>query len=141
MLLARATVNSTGKMQDQSKGALARKATVSQAKARASDVASIMIRGCIQLHGGIGLRIRGLASRSVSSAGAAGRRGLTDGLANDHLFSRFSVPLLAILLPHQPDLDQVPYFPLGMFKYSSATRRDIDGLRQPFAMFWNVRRG
>jgi alkylation response protein AidB-like acyl-CoA dehydrogenase len=31
-----------------------RKAAVSRAKARASDAASVVTRGCIQLHGGIG---------------------------------------------------------------------------------------
>lgn len=38
-------------------------------------------------------------------------------------------------------LEEVPYMPLGMFTYSTATRREITGLRQGFAMFWNVRRG
>jgi peptide/nickel transport system substrate-binding protein len=37
-------------------------------------------------------------------------------------------------------MEQVPYFPLGAFTFSTATRRDIVGLRKGFAMFWNVRR-
>lgn len=52
--LARATVNAAAKTQDESKDSAVRKAAVSRAKARASDAASIVTRGCIQLHGGIG---------------------------------------------------------------------------------------
>ena len=52
--LARATVNAAARVQDESTDAAVRKAAVSRAKARASDAASIVTRGCIQLHGGIG---------------------------------------------------------------------------------------
>ncbi len=52
--LARATVNAAARTQDESGDASVRKAAVSRAKARASDAASIVTRGCIQLHGGIG---------------------------------------------------------------------------------------
>ena len=52
--LARATVNAAAKTQDESNDASVRKAAVSRAKARASDAASVVTRGCIQLHGGIG---------------------------------------------------------------------------------------
>ena len=52
--LARATVNAAAKTQDESDIESVRKAAVSRAKARASDAASIVTRGCIQLHGGIG---------------------------------------------------------------------------------------
>ena len=52
--LTRATVNAAAKTQDESGDASVRKAAVSRAKARASDAASIVTRGCIQLHGGIG---------------------------------------------------------------------------------------
>ena len=52
--LARATVNAAAKMQDESGDVSVRKAGVSRAKARAADAASIVTRGCIQLHGGIG---------------------------------------------------------------------------------------
>ena len=37
-------------------------------------------------------------------------------------------------------LEEVPYFPLGKFMFSTATRKTITGLREGFAMFWNVRR-
>ena len=37
-------------------------------------------------------------------------------------------------------LDEVPYLPLGKFVFSTATRKDITGLREGFAIFWNVRR-
>jgi peptide/nickel transport system substrate-binding protein len=37
-------------------------------------------------------------------------------------------------------MDQVPYFPLGAFTFSTAARREIAGMRNGFAMFWNVRR-
>lgn len=52
--LARATVNAAARTQDESTDASVRKAAVSRAKARASDAASIVTRGCVQLHGGIG---------------------------------------------------------------------------------------
>ena len=52
--LARATVNAAAKTQDDSGDPAVRKAAVSRAKARASDAASVVTRGCIQLHGGIG---------------------------------------------------------------------------------------
>ena len=52
--LARATVNAAARTQDTSLDAAERKAAVSRAKARASDAASAVTRGCIQLHGGIG---------------------------------------------------------------------------------------
>ena len=52
--LARATVSAAAKTQDESTDPSVRKAAVSRAKARASDAASIVTRGCIQLHGGIG---------------------------------------------------------------------------------------
>jgi alkylation response protein AidB-like acyl-CoA dehydrogenase len=52
--LARATVNAAAKTQDVSSDPATRKAAVSRAKARASDAASIVTCGCIQLHGGIG---------------------------------------------------------------------------------------
>jgi alkylation response protein AidB-like acyl-CoA dehydrogenase len=52
--LARATVNAAAKTQDDVADGIVRKAAVSRAKARASDAASMVTRGCIQLHGGIG---------------------------------------------------------------------------------------
>ena len=52
--LTRATVNAAARTLDTEKDARARKVAVSRAKARASDAASVMTRGCIQLHGGIG---------------------------------------------------------------------------------------
>lgn len=52
--LTRAVVNAAARTMDQSKDARERRAAVSRAKARASDAASVMTRGCIQLHGGIG---------------------------------------------------------------------------------------
>lgn len=52
--LTRATVNAAAKTLDTSGDERVRQAAVSRAKARASDAASIMTRGCIQLHGGIG---------------------------------------------------------------------------------------
>ena len=52
--LTRATVNAAAATQDNSQDERARKAAVSRAKARASDAASEVTRGCIQLHGGIG---------------------------------------------------------------------------------------
>ena len=52
--LTRATVNAAAKTQDTSADERVCKAAVSRAKARASDASSIMTRGCIQLHGGIG---------------------------------------------------------------------------------------
>ena len=52
--LARATVNAAARTQDEAADVSVRKAAASRAKARASDAASIVTRGCIQLHGGIG---------------------------------------------------------------------------------------
>ncbi len=52
--LTRATVNAAAATQDNAADAAERKAAASRAKARASDAASIVTRGCIQLHGGIG---------------------------------------------------------------------------------------
>jgi alkylation response protein AidB-like acyl-CoA dehydrogenase len=52
--LTRATVEAAAATQDSSLDATVRKAAVSRAKARASDAVSIVTRGCIQLHGGIG---------------------------------------------------------------------------------------
>ena len=52
--LARATVNAAAAIQDTAEAPETRRAAVSRAKARASDAASIVTRGCIQLHGGIG---------------------------------------------------------------------------------------
>jgi alkylation response protein AidB-like acyl-CoA dehydrogenase len=52
--LTRATVNAAAAVQDGEGDDAVRKAAVSRAKARASDAASIVTRGCIQLHGGIG---------------------------------------------------------------------------------------
>jgi alkylation response protein AidB-like acyl-CoA dehydrogenase len=52
--LTRAVVNAAARTMDESDDARERRAAVSRAKARASDAASVMTRGCIQLHGGIG---------------------------------------------------------------------------------------
>jgi alkylation response protein AidB-like acyl-CoA dehydrogenase len=52
--LTRAVVNAAARTMDETTDARVRQAAVSRAKARASDAASIMTRGCIQLHGGIG---------------------------------------------------------------------------------------
>jgi alkylation response protein AidB-like acyl-CoA dehydrogenase len=52
--LTRAVVNAAARTMDGTTDARVRQAAVSRAKARASDAASIMTRGCIQLHGGIG---------------------------------------------------------------------------------------
>jgi alkylation response protein AidB-like acyl-CoA dehydrogenase len=52
--LTRAVVNAAARTMDVSEDARERRAAVSRAKARASDAASVMTRGCIQLHGGIG---------------------------------------------------------------------------------------
>ena len=52
--LTRATVEAAAATQDTATDPTVRKAAVSRAKARASDAASIVTRGCIQLHGGIG---------------------------------------------------------------------------------------
>jgi alkylation response protein AidB-like acyl-CoA dehydrogenase len=54
LALTRAVVDAAARTMDRSKDVSARRAAVSRAKARASDAASIMTRGCIQLHGGIG---------------------------------------------------------------------------------------
>ena len=52
--LTRASVNAAAATQDTAPDPAVRKAAVSRAKARASDAGSIVTRGCIQLHGGIG---------------------------------------------------------------------------------------
>ncbi len=52
--LARAAVDAAARIQDGSTDPATRKAAVSRAKARASNAASVVTRGCIQLHGGIG---------------------------------------------------------------------------------------
>ena len=52
--LTRATVEAAALTQDTETDPAARMAAVSRAKARASDAASMVTRGCIQLHGGIG---------------------------------------------------------------------------------------
>ena len=52
--LTRASVNAAARTMDASTDTRVRKAAVSRAKSRASDAASVMTRGCIQLHGGIG---------------------------------------------------------------------------------------
>ena len=52
--LTRATVEAGALIQDTATDRATRMAAVSRAKARASDAASLVTRGCIQLHGGIG---------------------------------------------------------------------------------------
>ena len=52
--LTRATVNAAAVTQDTAADPAVRRAAVSRAKVRASDAASVVTRGCIQLHGGIG---------------------------------------------------------------------------------------
>jgi len=52
--LTRAVVDAAARTMDESTDVRERRAAVSRAKARASDAASAMTRGCIQLHGGIG---------------------------------------------------------------------------------------
>ena len=52
--LTRASVNAAAETLDNAPTAAERRAAVSRAKARASDAAMVMTRGCIQLHGGIG---------------------------------------------------------------------------------------
>jgi alkylation response protein AidB-like acyl-CoA dehydrogenase len=52
--LSRAVVDAAASMQDTAAEAAVRRAAVSRAKARTSDAASAITRGCIQLHGGIG---------------------------------------------------------------------------------------
>jgi alkylation response protein AidB-like acyl-CoA dehydrogenase len=52
--LTRAVVEAAAAACDSSTDPAVRKAAVSRAKARASDAASVVTRGCIQLHGGIG---------------------------------------------------------------------------------------
>jgi alkylation response protein AidB-like acyl-CoA dehydrogenase len=52
--LTRATVEAAAATLDSATDLAVRKAAVSRAKARASDAASLVTRGCIQLHGGIG---------------------------------------------------------------------------------------
>ena len=52
--LTRAVVNAASRVMDETDDKRTRRAAVSRAKARASEAASIVTRGCIQLHGGIG---------------------------------------------------------------------------------------
>ncbi|MDR3532440.1 MAG: acyl-CoA/acyl-ACP dehydrogenase [Rhodopila sp.] len=52
--LTRAVVEAAAATYDTATDPAVRKAAVSRAKARASDAASVVTRGCIQLHGGIG---------------------------------------------------------------------------------------
>jgi alkylation response protein AidB-like acyl-CoA dehydrogenase len=52
--LTRAVVEAAAGIFDNAADPAVRKAAVSRAKARASDAASVVTRGCIQLHGGIG---------------------------------------------------------------------------------------
>lgn len=52
--LTRATVNAAARTMDAAEDATTRQIAASRAKARASESASVMTRGCIQLHGGIG---------------------------------------------------------------------------------------
>jgi alkylation response protein AidB-like acyl-CoA dehydrogenase len=52
--LTRAVVAAAARTMDEATDARERRAAVSRAKARASDAASMVTRGCIQLHGGIG---------------------------------------------------------------------------------------
>jgi alkylation response protein AidB-like acyl-CoA dehydrogenase len=52
--LARATVEAAAATQDVSQDPNERKSAASRAKARASDACSVVTRGCVQLHGGIG---------------------------------------------------------------------------------------
>jgi alkylation response protein AidB-like acyl-CoA dehydrogenase len=52
--LTRAVVEAAAATYDSATDPAVRKAAVSRAKARASDAASVVTRGCIQLHGGIG---------------------------------------------------------------------------------------
>jgi alkylation response protein AidB-like acyl-CoA dehydrogenase len=54
LALTRAVVDAAARTMDQSDDVRVCRAAVSRAKARASDAASAMTRGCIQLHGGIG---------------------------------------------------------------------------------------
>jgi alkylation response protein AidB-like acyl-CoA dehydrogenase len=54
LALTRAVVEAAARTMDTATDARVRRAAVSRAKARASDAASVMTRGCIQLHGGIG---------------------------------------------------------------------------------------
>lgn len=54
LALTRATVNAAAATMDRTNDTRLRQAAASRAKARASDAASVITRGCIQLHGGIG---------------------------------------------------------------------------------------
>ncbi len=54
LALTRAAVDAAAAVQDGDQPVTVRRAAVSRAKARASDAASLVTRGCIQLHGGIG---------------------------------------------------------------------------------------
>jgi alkylation response protein AidB-like acyl-CoA dehydrogenase len=52
--LTRATVNAAARTMDGTSDPTARRIAASRAKARASESANVLTRGCIQLHGGIG---------------------------------------------------------------------------------------
>jgi alkylation response protein AidB-like acyl-CoA dehydrogenase len=54
LALTRAVVEAAARTMDTATDPRVRQAAVSRAKARASEAASVMTRGCIQLHGGIG---------------------------------------------------------------------------------------
>jgi alkylation response protein AidB-like acyl-CoA dehydrogenase len=54
LALTRAVVEAAARTMDESRDARTRRTAVSRAKARASEAASVVTRGCIQLHGGIG---------------------------------------------------------------------------------------
>jgi alkylation response protein AidB-like acyl-CoA dehydrogenase len=54
LALTRATVNAAAAAMDRTNDPRLRQAAASRAKARASEAASVITRGCIQLHGGIG---------------------------------------------------------------------------------------
>jgi alkylation response protein AidB-like acyl-CoA dehydrogenase len=54
LALTRAVVSAAAQTMDTATDPRVRQAAVSRAKARASEAASVMTRGCIQLHGGIG---------------------------------------------------------------------------------------
>jgi alkylation response protein AidB-like acyl-CoA dehydrogenase len=54
LALTRSVVEAAARTMDTATDARVRQAAVSRAKARASEAASVMTRGCIQLHGGIG---------------------------------------------------------------------------------------
>lgn len=54
LALTRAVTEAAARTMDTQQDGRVRRAAVSRAKARASDAASVLTRGCIQLHGGIG---------------------------------------------------------------------------------------